>query len=673
MDRTTKLGSARGTSARERGGEPGGVVLRPNHQVVQAHRHLRERHVEAEPPARDLPVPGVLDDADDGLPRRSAVGTGLGPDRDQAPAHGAAGRPQMARERFADHDRGGRVRGVAVGERAARDEIEPHRLEVAGRHGLQGDRRPLRPVGSVERLALEHHAAVHADDPVLEGQQHRPAGRLDPVQSPDAGEELPPGGPPRRDLLVRAVPGGEGEHEHAGWPVAEIDARQVDEAGREEAGPDREDEGHRDLRDDERVARAGSRAPRGRAVRAVAQPRDERHPAGARRRRRGHREREPDGEQRGEGDRGSVDRGLLQPGHVGGAEGDEDRQRRRREDDAARRRGSRDEQGLQQVGAEQAPPADAERAPHRRVAPARLRPHDHQAGHVGTGDQQQERHAAQENEQGGLGVAEDVVGQGRDDRAPRAQPREVRFPQPRHDDVHLRPRLVHGAARGQASDRVEDPEAALRAAVHPVLAEDAGELAADRRPHLGAGRELERGRHDADHRERLAPRADRHRGPDHAGVACRSTAATRRGSAPSRARPRPRPLPAGTSGRADGCAPSVSKNDAETALIVSRTGGSSWTSTSPHVVEPIAAMSVNDPACARQSSKFGSETSMWGLPVLSSFSHRTTSSSWSANGKGCRRTASTTAKSPTASPRPRARVRVAASTKPGCPARPRTA
>ena len=122
-----------------------------------------------------------------------------------------------------------------------------------------------------------------------------------------------------------------------------------------------------------------------------------------------------------------------------------------------------------------------------------------------------------------------------------------------------------------------------------------------------------------------------------------------------------------------GCAPRVSKNDAETALMVSRTGGSSCTSTSPHVVEPIAAMPANDPACARQSSKFGSETSMWGLSLLSSFSHRTTSSSWSANGNGCRRTASTTANSPTASPRPRTRVRVAASTKPGCPDRPRTA
>ena len=489
--------------------------------MVQAHRHLGERHVEVEAPARDLPVPGVLDHADDGLPRREAVGPGLGlgPDRDQAPAHGLARRPQVPRERFADEDHGGGVGGVAVGEGAARDDVEPHRLDVAGRHGLHGHRRPLRPVGPVERLALEHHATVHADDPVLEGQQHHPARGLDPAQVADAGEELPVGGPPRRDLLVRAVPGGEGEREHAGGPVAEIDARQVHVAGREEAGPDGEDEGRRDLRDDERVAGAGSRAPRGRAVRAVAQPRDERQAAGPRRRRRGHREREPDGEQRGEGGRGPVHRGLLQPGHVGGAEGDEERQRRRREGDAARRRGSGDEQGLEQVGAEQAPAADAERALHRRVAPARLRPHDHQPGHVGAGDQQQERHAAEENEQGRLGVAEDVVRQGRDDRAPRAQPREVRFPQPRHDDVHLRPRLVQGAARRQATDRVEDPEAALRARVHAVLAEDAGELAADRGPHLGTGRELERGRHDADHRERLAPRADRHRRPDDVGVA----------------------------------------------------------------------------------------------------------------------------------------------------------
>ena len=122
-----------------------------------------------------------------------------------------------------------------------------------------------------------------------------------------------------------------------------------------------------------------------------------------------------------------------------------------------------------------------------------------------------------------------------------------------------------------------------------------------------------------------------------------------------------------------GCAPSVSKNDAETALMVNRIGGSCWTSTSPHVVEPIAAMAATERACARQSSKFGRDTSMCGLPVVSSFSHRTTRSSWSANGMGSSRTASTTAKRPTAIPRPRARVSVAATRKPGCLRWPRIA
>ena len=107
-------------------------------------------------------------------------------------------------------------------------------------------------------------------------------------------------------------------------------------------------------------------------------------------------------------------------------------------------------------------------------------------------------------------------------------------------------------------------------------------------------------------------------------------------------------------------APSVSKNDAETALIVSRTGGSSWTSTAPHVVDPIAAISAKAPASARQSSKLGSETSMWGLSERSSRSHMTTSSSWSAKGNGRSSTASTTAKRPIPSPRPSASVRIAA-------------
>ena len=150
----------------------------------------------------------------------------------------------------------------------------------------------------------------------------------------------------------------------------------------------------------------------------------------------------------------------------------------------------------------------------------------------------------------------------------------MRFPQPRHDDVHLRARLLHRAARRQASDHVENPEAPLHAGVHPVLAEYAGQLPADRGPRLGAGRKLERGRHDTDHGERLAPRGDRHDRPDHVAIHVevrppRSVAqhhhALRLGLVLSDRNVRPK----------DACAPSVSKKGAETALMVNRTGGSS--------------------------------------------------------------------------------------------------
>ena len=94
----------------------------------------------------------------------------------------------------------------------------------------------------------------------------------------------------------------------------------------------------------------------------------------------------------------------------------------------------------------------------------------------------------------------------------------MRFPQPRYDDVHFSPRLFQGVPRSEAADHVQDAEAALRAGVHAVLAEDAGELPPDRGPDLGPGREPEGGRHHADHRERFAPGADGRRRSDDVGV-----------------------------------------------------------------------------------------------------------------------------------------------------------
>ena len=376
----------------------------------------------------------------------------------------------------------------------------------------------LRRVGPVQRFTLQHDTAVHTHHTVLEGQQQRPAGSLHAAQLPDAGQELPIGGPPGSVRLVCAAAGSEGEREHRRGPVAEVDLRQVAVAGREEAGADRQDERHRDLGDDEHVACTGFSSTGRRTTHTVAQPSGDRQPAGPRRCQRGHRESEHKRQRYAEPDRRAIHRGLFQPGHVGGTQRDEDRECRRRQCDPARRRGSRDQQRLQQVGAEQASPTDPERALHRHVAPARLRPHDQQSGHVGAGNQQQQRHAAQENEQGRFGVAEDVVRQRRHDHAPCAPPGEVRFPQSRHDDVHLRPPLSQRAARHQAADDVEDPEAALHAGVHLILPEDAGQLPAYRSPYLGAGRELERGRHDTNDGEWLPPRTNRHGRTDHVGV-----------------------------------------------------------------------------------------------------------------------------------------------------------
>ena len=314
-------------------------------------------------------------------------------------------------------------------------------------------------------------------------------------------------------------------------------------------------------------------------------------------------------------------------GRSAGTERDKDRKGRGRKRHPARRRGSGDEQRLHQVSTKQTSPADPERTLHRDVPPARLRPHDHQSGHVGAGNQQQEHPAAEQHEQGRLGVAEDGVGQRRDDHPPGVPPREVRLPQPRHDDVHLRPRLLQRAARGQAADRVEDPEAALHAGVHLVLPKDPGQLPAHRRPHLCARGKLERGRHDADHRERLAPRADRHGRADHVGVhvevlpprgvaqhqhARRLGPVLFRHERAAEEGPRPERFEERRGDRADG--------QPDRGVLLNLHPPPRWST-------PIAAMAANDSACNRQSSKFGSDTSMCGLSVLWSCSHMTTSSS----------------------------------------------
>ena len=57
----------------ERRGESRRIALRADHQVVQAHRHLGERHVEVESSALQFPVSRILDHTDDRLPRRCVV------------------------------------------------------------------------------------------------------------------------------------------------------------------------------------------------------------------------------------------------------------------------------------------------------------------------------------------------------------------------------------------------------------------------------------------------------------------------------------------------------------------------------------------------------------------------------------------------------------------------
>ena len=122
----------------------------------------------------DPAVAHVLDDAHDGLPldvtKTPSSKLRLRPVGVEPLAEGALARPAATRQALAhDHDLG-RVRGVVLGEDAARDEPRADGAEVVGRRGLPVHAGGVGDHGrAVERLALDEHPAVRPIGPYSRG------------------------------------------------------------------------------------------------------------------------------------------------------------------------------------------------------------------------------------------------------------------------------------------------------------------------------------------------------------------------------------------------------------------------------------------------------------------------------------------------------------------------
>ena len=225
--------------------------------------------VDVEPGLLDLAIAGVGRDADHGQPgvlQRAAA-------ESQPPADGVLVRPRPAREAFADDDDEGAGGVVVLGEIAAGDQADTHRVEVAGqRRFLVRDR----VVGRIlEPLPFEDVADVIAD--MAPQRPQVDAGcRLDARDCPQPRHDLPLH---RADLIDRLV-GGRRQRNLSGDDAvgleAEVLAAQRVEAGHQQRGADQQHERQGDLRRHKDVAQPAVHAA-GTGPGVVTKRRAERH------------------------------------------------------------------------------------------------------------------------------------------------------------------------------------------------------------------------------------------------------------------------------------------------------------------------------------------------------------------------------------------------------------
>ena len=305
------------------------------------------------------------------------------------------------------HDRDvlGLLLVVGADEGAARHQLDPHRLEVAGQHGLV--------VGLVgaELLVALADPAVGADGILLapgERQGRDAADGFDAGQGGEGIAQLVDEGGPRlaRQVLDEGERRGEG-HGVAGVEAG-LDALDRGEAAHHEAGADQQDQRQGELAHDEHGADLVAAGPAD-AGAAVAQGVGQVAADGAERRREPEEERGGHGRGGGKGEGAAVEGDLVDTRQVAGAQRLDQPDAHPREPEAEHRAAGGEDQALGEHLGHDASPAAPDRRAHGDLAAAFRRPHQQQVGDVGARDQQDEPHRAEQGEQRGPRVLDHVV------------------------------------------------------------------------------------------------------------------------------------------------------------------------------------------------------------------------------------------------------------------------
>jgi len=209
----------------------------------------------------------------------------------------------------------------------------------------------------------------------------------------------------------------DGHRRYVGWIEAGVDGDQLAQGAHQQPGADQQHDCQRHLRDDERAAQPRGRYPCRRARRGGVQVLD-RGTRTAQRRGQAKQHASGHGHERRHGEHREVEADVGDARHLGRRRSDEQVHTPAGQQGAGSPARQRQDHALDQRLADEPPARRAERGPNRQLPLARGRPGEHQVGDVGAGDEQHERHGAEDDENRPPGAADHLLHQRHHRRAP---------------------------------------------------------------------------------------------------------------------------------------------------------------------------------------------------------------------------------------------------------------
>ena len=399
---------------------------------------------------------------------------------------------ETVRQGLVDEEDRRRPRPVPAGEVAAREERNPHGVEVARAYRAPGGGEPHRGQRRRAPEDGEGQRVTRAAERQRGDRRHLAHRGI----RPESGEHRVQKGDLLRGLRIARLGETDPPGDQPRGAEAGIDLHQPGEALEHQPGADQERRGEGQLEDHEEAPGSVPARPSGGAPAAVLERFEEPAAPGLERRHQADGEAGQKRQSEGESEGHAVDSDLARPRQAGGDRGHREVGAPERQEHPPEAAGEGEGQSVGQHLAHQPPAAGAERGADGELALPGRGPGEQKVGDVGTGDQEDEGDRPQEHEEGGADTPGHDIVERFDLHAVAGVLPRVLLGQAGGDRHHLRPGAGGGGAGGEAP---HDGEEMRPPAVQLVRREGHG------KPELGLLFESgEAGGHDADHHRRLA-------------------------------------------------------------------------------------------------------------------------------------------------------------------------